>query len=40
MQDRLTAYLNETGDPRETGQKIMWDQRRFYSHNKWNVLPE
>lgn len=40
LSDRLTAYLKETGDPRETGKKIMWDQWPYYGHNKWKILPE
>ena len=37
---RLTAYLKETRDPRETSGKILWDQWPYYGHNKWKILPE
>ncbi|MDP7287190.1 MAG: sulfatase-like hydrolase/transferase, partial [Phycisphaerae bacterium] len=40
LSDRLTAHLKETGDPRETSQKIMWDQWPYYGNNKWKILPE
>ena len=40
LSDRLTAHLKETGDPRETGEKIMWDQWPYYGYNKWKILPE
>ncbi|MHC4250339.1 MAG: sulfatase-like hydrolase/transferase [Planctomycetota bacterium] len=37
---RLTAYLKETGDPRETAGKVSWDDWPYYGHNKWKILPE
>jgi N-sulfoglucosamine sulfohydrolase len=40
LSDRLTAYLKKTNDPRETSQKILWDQWPYYGYNKWKVLPE
>jgi N-sulfoglucosamine sulfohydrolase len=40
LSDKLTAYLKKTGDPRETGKKIMWDKWPYYGYNKWKILPE
>ena len=37
---RLTAYLKETNDPRETSGKILWDDWTYYGYNKWKILPE
>lgn len=36
---KLTAYLKETGDPRETGKKVMYDEWPYFGYNKWKVLP-
>lgn len=40
LSDRLTAYLNATGDPRETSQPVLWDEWPYYGYNRWKVLPE
>jgi uncharacterized sulfatase len=37
---RLTAYLKETNDPRETSAKVLWDDWTYYGYNKWRILPE
>ena len=40
LADRLTAYLKETGDPRETSGSSAWDDWPSYGYNQWKVLPE
>ena len=40
LADRLTAYLKETGDPRETSGSSAWDDWPYYGYNQWKVLPE
>ncbi len=40
LSDRLTAYLKETNDPRETSKPVSWDEWPYYGYNKWKVLPE
>lgn len=36
---RLTAHLKATGDPRETGGEIQWDEWNYYGSRNWKVLP-
>jgi uncharacterized sulfatase len=37
---RLTAYLKETGDPRETSGPVRWDEWPYHGHKNWKILPE
>ena len=37
---RLTAYLKETDDPRETSQQACWDKYKYYGRSNWKILPE
>jgi arylsulfatase A-like enzyme len=40
LSDRLTTYLKETHDPRETSKPVSWDDWPYYGHKKWKILPE
>jgi arylsulfatase A-like enzyme len=40
LAQRLTQYLQETGDPRETSGEILWDEWPYYGYNKWKIMPE
>ena len=40
LSTRLTAYLKKTGDPRETGKKVMYDDWPYFGYNEWKVLQD
>jgi N-sulfoglucosamine sulfohydrolase len=40
LADRLTVYLKETNDPRETSKEVSWDNYRYYGRSDWKILPE
>ncbi len=35
---RLTTYLKETNDPRETSKDVNWDKYKYYGYNKWPII--
>jgi hypothetical protein len=37
---KLTEYLKKTGDPRETGGKIIWDAIRYYATKDFKPRPD
>ena len=37
MSARLTAYLKETEDPRETAKAVRWDERMYYGRKDWKI---
>jgi arylsulfatase A-like enzyme len=39
LQNKLTEYLRETGDPRMTGDEVKWDDYTYYAKNGFRVRP-